>query len=147
MENAEWGFSRRAHVAGSTTATLHRPPRHYRDHPGQSQHVICHTACVRATCSACATSAAHGEAQQSGCERRLGMLQHGSTVDARIARGNGKRLTNDRSDAEERATLDGMHQGVCLGRTFLWFLTKEVFAREWCRERGKSAMRSSTEKK
>jgi hypothetical protein len=39
-----------------------------------------------------------------------------------------------------------MQEGVCLGRTFLWFLTKEVFAREWCRERGKSAMRSSTEK-
>jgi hypothetical protein len=50
------------------------------------------------------------------------------------------RLTNDRSDAQERAALDGMHQGVCLGRTFLWFLTKEVLARERCRTEIRDAL-------
>ncbi len=56
------------------------------------------------------------------------------------ASGNGKRLANDRSDAQERATLDGMHQGVCLSRTFLWFLTREVLARKWCRTEIRDAL-------
>ncbi len=68
------------------------------------------------------------------CAFSLGMQLNGRgvKVDAAVdlllppsrASGSGKRLANDRSNAQERATLDGMHQGVCLGRTFLWFLTK-----------------------
>jgi hypothetical protein len=37
-----------------------------------------------------------------------------------------------------------MHQGVCLGRTFLRFLTKEVLAREWCRTEIRNALHAPT---
>ena len=92
-----------------------------------------HTACVRAAGSACATSTAHEAAQQS--ERRLGLIRNGSTKDARIARGNGKRLATDKIDAQERAAPHGMHEEACLSRNLLGFLSGEGRNRERCPER------------
>ena len=40
------------------------------------------------------------------------------------------RLTNDQIDGQERATPDGMHEGVCLSGYFLLFLIREGLTRE-----------------
>ena len=42
------------------------------------------------------------------------------------------RLTEVWVDKQQRATPDGMNEGVRLSRNFILFLTKEVLTREWC---------------
>ncbi len=57
------------------------------------------------------------------------------------ARSSGKRLINDQIDGQERATPDGMHEGVCLDGLFLLFLTSEGLTRE----RGRKEIRNALE--
>ncbi len=57
------------------------------------------------------------------------------------ARSSGKRLINDRIDGQERATPDGMHEGVCLSGLLLLFLTREGLTRE----RGRKEIRNALE--
>jgi hypothetical protein len=53
----------------------------------------------------------------------------------------GKRLTKVWIDKKERATVDGMHEGVRLSRHFILFLTKEVLSRNFCREEISNALK------
>jgi hypothetical protein len=53
----------------------------------------------------------------------------------------GKRLTTVWIDKEQRATVDGMHEGVRLSRHFILFLTKEVLSRKFCREEISNALK------
>jgi hypothetical protein len=46
----------------------------------------------------------------------------------------GKRLTKIWIDKKEKATVEGMEEGVRLSRHFILFLTRQVFSREFCRE-------------
>jgi hypothetical protein len=53
----------------------------------------------------------------------------------------GKRLRTVWIDKEQRATVDGMHEGVRLSRHFILFLTKEVLSRKFCREEISNALK------
>jgi GTPase SAR1 family protein len=51
------------------------------------------------------------------------------------------RLTEVWVDKQQRATPDGMNEGVLLSRNFILFLTKDVLAREWCLNEIRSALK------
>jgi hypothetical protein len=53
----------------------------------------------------------------------------------------GQRLTRVWIDKQERATLDGMCEGVRLCRNYILFLTKQVLTREFCLNEIRSALK------
>jgi hypothetical protein len=44
----------------------------------------------------------------------------------------GKRLSDTWVDKQQKATVEGMHEGVRLSQNFILFLTKEVLTRAYC---------------
>jgi hypothetical protein len=53
----------------------------------------------------------------------------------------GHRLTGVWVDKQQRATPDGMNEGVRLSRNFILFLTKDVLTREWCLNEIRNALK------
>jgi hypothetical protein len=53
----------------------------------------------------------------------------------------GKRLTGVWIDKNQKATEEGMHEGVRLSQHFILFLTKEVLTREFCLEEIRLALK------
>ncbi len=53
----------------------------------------------------------------------------------------GQRLTRVWIDKQERATLDGVYEGVRLSRNYILFLTKQVLTREFCLNEIRNALK------
>jgi hypothetical protein len=68
------------------------------------------------------------------------VLWLGSEIERRLER-EGKRLTKVWIDKKERATEEGMRQGVRRSCNFVLLMTKDVLARDWCVKETRDALK------